>query len=1620
MGQAAVDQSSKIVLERAIEGALAFLAQRVAEADFSAVVRTAFGDEADRKVVAEFLSELLIERKGPSVRMLPADALGGAKAAYAADGDTIFISAEFVRQHATTPGAIERVLLEELGHAIDARLGDADSPGDEGAIFARVVLGETISPVELGALRAENDHGTITVDGRTVEVEFAADYGSVTLDGSLAEWTAADRLDTPASGVSGYELYGRYTGDAFVFALKAPDGVAIGASTTFWLNTDRDTSTGHQIWGFAGGSEFNVNFDDGGAPYLFTGGAGEAPVAGPLDHSYDPSRNLVEFAVPSALLGGAQSADVLVDVNDQVFLPNDYSAHVFTVAQAAPPGPPPVAGDITLDGLLDDWTQAERLEVPGSGVAGYELYGKLAGDAYVFALKAEPVEIGADTTFWLNTDQDKATGYQIWGFAGGAEYNVNFTSKPYLYTGADGETQVGGELPHAFSADRHVVEFAVPVALLAGAPQAIDVLVDVNNQVFLPIDYSTYTYTVAAAQPPQPPPVKGELTLDGSLSDWTAADRLEKPGNGVDGYEVYGRVVGDDYVFAIKSEIAIGANTTVWFNVDQDTTTGYRIWGFAGGAEYNLNFAANGQPALYTGAAGETLVQAAVPTGISADGKIVEFAVSKSALGGASGNIDVMIDVNDQVFLPGDYGNPYTLRDTSNLPPRADDGVKVAIVYSETSAAQFYDLTNYSHLFMAAQYQATMAGVPFDVLSEADLTDIAKLANYDAIIFPSFRNVPAEKLSAIENALESAVYDYGISLIAAGDFMTNDAAGNPLAGDPYARMKSLLGVTRVDGGTGDIAVHAHDIAHSMMDGYQPNELIATYTNAGYSHFAGIAGTATVLVSQQVAGQTYNAVLATETGGKNVHFSSEALLGDNNLLWQALQWTVKEGDGPEVGLQMSRQSALVAARNDMDQSQESYDVKPDSGPGIYDEMLPILAEWKAAYDFVGSYYINIGNNPPDQMTNWAISAPYYQQLLAMGNEIGTHSYTHPHDTNELTPAEIEFEFNQSKLVIEQQLGIDVRGTAVPGDPEKLWVAQEIIQYFDYMSGGFSSVGAGYPGAFGYLTPGNADKVYLAPNMTFDFSLVGFQNLTPEQAAAKWAAEWAQLTSHTDVPILLWPWHDYGPTRWMVDPPEESKFTLEMYTSFIAMAAAAGSEFVTLADLAQRMQSFERAKIAYTITGNIVNASVISNDAGKFALDFDGGYKIQRVEGWFAYDDDSVFLPKTGGDFTVVLGDVKDDVTHIVSLPARGELLSVTGDGANLQFSLVGDGKVVIDLKDPAGLQVEVEGAEVVSLVGDRLELALVGIGRHDVTVTLGAGEPPPPDVPPVIVSNGGGETAAISIPENSLNVTTVKATDEAPDLLRYEIVGGADAGAFTIDEKTGALRFKVAPDFEAPTDAGRDNVYDVLVRAIDTVGQTDSQAIAVAVTDVPGVKRAGSLLGKNNLVGTDEGDTLCGGLNADTLRGLGGNDVLRGGFGKDTLYGGAGNDRLDGGWGADILIGGPGADVLTGGQGRDIFRYESMEDFGTLDARDVITDFRRNEDRIDLSPIDADAGVDGNQAFQFLPQAGAAFTAAGQVRYVKDAAKGVTYVEGNVNADLAPDFRIELKGLLDLQQSDFIL
>ena len=253
-------------------------------------------------------------------------------------------------------------------------------------------------------------------------------------------------------------------------------------------------------------------------------------------------------------------------------------------------------------------------------------------------------------------------------------------------------------------------------------------------------------------------------------------------------------------------------------------------------------------------------------------------------------------------------------------------------------------------------------------------------------------------------------------------------------------------------------------------------------------------------------------------------------------------------------------------------------------------------------------------------------------------------------------------------------------------------------------------------------------------------------------------------------------------------------------------------------------------------------------------------------------------------------------------------------------------------------------------------------------------------------------------------------------------------------------------------------------------------VAVTVDLAAGTASGGDAAGDTlssieNLSGSQGNDILTGNAGANKLQGWNGDDILRGGAGADTLEGGAGNDTasyytsavgvavslaagtasggdaqadalnsienlsgsnlgndgLEGnaganvlnGWGGnDALVGGGGKDTLTGGTGADRIYFTALGDSVVGANADMITDFSHGQgDRIDLTAIDSNAGVAGNQAFSFIGT-GLYTGVAGQLRYAT--ANGTTTIAGDVNGDKVSDFHIIATGTVNFIALDFVL
>ena len=88
-------------------------------------------------------------------------------------------------------------------------------------------------------------------------------------------------------------------------------------------------------------------------------------------------------------------------------------------------------------------------------------------------------------------------------------------------------------------------------------------------------------------------------------------------------------------------------------------------------------------------------------------------------------------------------------------------------------------------------------------------------------------------------------------------------------------------------------------------------------------------------------------------------------------------------------------------------------------------------------------------------------------------------------------------------------------------------------------------------------------------------------------------------------------------------------------------------------------------------------------------------------------------------------------------------------------------------------------------------------------------------------------ATVTVTENSTVVVTYQAVDPDGATSTFTwTLGGDDAGAFEISNR-GVLTFDPAPDFEAPGDADRNNIYEVTVQANDG-GRTGELDVLVTV------------------------------------------------------------------------------------------------------------------------------------------------------------------------------------------------
>ena len=206
----------------------------------------------------------------------------------------------------------------------------------------------------------------------------------------------------------------------------------------------------------------------------------------------------------------------------------------------------------------------------------------------------------------------------------------------------------------------------------------------------------------------------------------------------------------------------------------------------------------------------------------------------------------------------------------------------------------------------------------------------------------------------------------------------------------------------------------------------------------------------------------------------------------------------------------------------------------------------------------------------------------------------------------------------------------------------------------------------------------------------------------------------------------------------------------------------------------------------------------------------------------------------GQLEAVDPDKEDEVTgYGIAGGTDGALFAVDEETGELRF------REAPDYENPS----DVESAEPAGGAADNEYIVMVEVrsgegererkGERAIRVWVSDEEEPPE-----ITSTGPFE-----VMENATTVAQLEAVDpdEGDEIAGYGIAGGADGALFAVDEETGELTFREAPDYETPSDVesaepesgAGDNEYIVMVEVSSGEGERErkgQRAIRVGVSD----------------------------------------------------------------------------------------------------------------------------------------------------------------------------------------------
>ncbi len=166
------------------------------DGSLSAAAQAALRLPGKPKALQELISEWAAGdfKALPPIEVLAGSVMPGTAGAYAISTGTIYLNGDWLRLASEEQGIA--VLSEELGHHLDGWLNTEETPGDEGEHFSLLLRQEALSPERLAALRAEDDHTTLWIDGAWIAVEQATISTSEPPDASSLAYVNISGFET--------------------------------------------------------------------------------------------------------------------------------------------------------------------------------------------------------------------------------------------------------------------------------------------------------------------------------------------------------------------------------------------------------------------------------------------------------------------------------------------------------------------------------------------------------------------------------------------------------------------------------------------------------------------------------------------------------------------------------------------------------------------------------------------------------------------------------------------------------------------------------------------------------------------------------------------------------------------------------------------------------------------------------------------------------------------------------------------------------------------------------------------------------------------------------------------------------------------------------------------------------------------------------------------------------------------------------------------------------------------------------------------------------------------------------------------------------------------------------